>query len=199
MQMTSGFTFVVAYSVPEYVHSKPISAHSGGREGRREEREGWWSCHHREWDHSQTTSAIFFWTFHPPLLHISSFSVLSVSNFDQLPTPPPPNCRRSLWTAPMTSSTKMVRQLKQSHREWARRRLAISIMTEQDLFFCICYVQCVFCCPCVVIAPCRRRRCHGIHSARFGWHQVHSGMLGRSGGRSIRRSVGRSIRRDFKQ
>ena len=141
----------------------------------------------------------FFRTFHPPLPHISSFSVLSVGNFDQLPTPPPPNCRRSLRTAPMTSSTKMVRQLKQSHREWARRRLAISIMTEQDLFFCICYVQCVFCCPCVVIAPCRRRRCHGIHSARFGWHQVHSGMLGRSGGRSIRRSVGRSIRRDFKQ
>ena len=37
--MTSGFTFVVASSVPEYVHSKPISTHSGGN-GRGEEKRG---------------------------------------------------------------------------------------------------------------------------------------------------------------
>ena len=39
IQMTSGFTFVVASSVPEYVHSKPISTHSGGN-GRGEEKRG---------------------------------------------------------------------------------------------------------------------------------------------------------------
>ena len=38
--MTSGFTFAVACSVPEYVHSKPISTHSGWGEGGEKRREG---------------------------------------------------------------------------------------------------------------------------------------------------------------
>ena len=44
----------------------------------------------------------FFWIFDTPLPYVGSFLVLSVGNFDQVFTtsPPPPNCRRRLWTAP---------------------------------------------------------------------------------------------------
>ena len=40
----------------------------------------------------------FFRIFDTSLLHIGSFLVLSIGNFDQFLTPP--NCRRRLWTAP---------------------------------------------------------------------------------------------------
>jgi hypothetical protein len=38
--------------------------------------------------------------FNTPLPHVGCFLVLIVGNLGQFLTPPPPNCRRRLWTAP---------------------------------------------------------------------------------------------------
>ena len=100
IQMTSGFTFVVACSVPEYVHSKPNSTHSGDKGGEKR-REGRLMILSSQGMGPFTNDVVnFFSDFSYTLHHIGSFSVLSIGNFDQFLKTSPSQLPTSLMDGP---------------------------------------------------------------------------------------------------